>query len=310
MAVAGLEGRRIVGMIIARMNSSRLPGKALTPLAGRPVLGHVIDIARAISGLDDLAIATSDLAIDDAIAAFASREGVRCFRGDAERVLDRLHAAVVAIKADILVYIGGDCPLLDPAIIDAALADFAATPCDYLNNYDPPTFPEGMDVNIVTRAAIDRAYREALAPSQRVHAFSYLTHHPAIFRIRNFARPTDLSEHHWSLDFPEDLSFLNAVYDRIYRPGEPISLEAVRNLIATDERVGALDDSLRRGAVGHAFWNSPGIIRDMTDDVAELALMGRKAVASEEFALAERCFSELLPISSELARFAARRAEG
>jgi spore coat polysaccharide biosynthesis protein SpsF (cytidylyltransferase family) len=309
MATSRIAGHRVVGVIVARMGSTRLPGKSLMPLAGRAVLGHMIDIARAVDGLDEVCIATSDLAVDHPIAAFAAAERTRCIRGDADRVLDRLHLAVQQTAADIVVYIGGDCPLLDPAVLSAALADFAATPCDYLNNYGPPTFPEGLDVNIVSRAALDRAYSEALAPSQRVHAFSYLTHHPAAFQIRNYALPIDLSAHHWSLDFPEDLVFLNAVYDRIDASGRPISLDAVRRLIETDPVVGALDADLRRGPVQHAFWNSPGIIRDMAEDVMALAGMAREALAKEDFPLAARCFSEMSPIAADLGRFASHKSE-
>jgi spore coat polysaccharide biosynthesis protein SpsF (cytidylyltransferase family) len=304
MPVRGLEGKRIVGVVIARMGSTRVPGKSLKPLAGRSVLGRVLDIARAIRGLDEICIATSDLPADDAIATLANAEKIRCVRGDAERVLDRIHPAAAATAADILVYLGGDCPLLDPAVIDAALSDFAKEPCDYINNYDPPTFPEGMDVNIITRAALDRAFDEALAPSQRIHPFSYLTRHPELFRIRNFSRSPDLSAHHWSLDFPDDLEFLNDLYDRHYR-GRPFALDDVLAALRADAELAALDRKLQRGPAMHAFWNSPGIMRDMAVDVLELAEHGRRALAAGHHDVARRCYSEIQPIAGELARYSA-----
>ena len=300
---------RTAGIVVARTGSTRVPGKALLDLAGKPALWHVMQAALAIRGLDEVCLATSDLKQDDALEAIARGCGVRCFRGDPERVLDRVHGAAAMVRADVIVDIGGDCPLLDPAVIERALAEFRAQPCDYLSNYEPPTFPEGLDVNIITHAALDIAFRKAVAPSQRIHPFSYLTRHPEEFRLRNFAMSPDLSTYHWSLDFPEDIEFVRLVFSKLYR-GKPISMDDVLRLIERNPEAAELNRALIKPVVKHAFWNSPGIIRDMHSDIKALIDLAEAAARSADHVAAERCYGEAARILVELQRQAQHRAGG
>lgn len=300
---------KVVGIVVARMGSTRVPGKSVMELAGQPVLWHVIQAALRIEGVDEVCLATTDLGTDDPLVELARGCGIGFVRGDPEMVLDRVHLAAETYGADIIVDIGGDCPLLDPGILSAALQDFFAKPCDYLCNYDPPTFPEGMDVNILTRAALDRAYHEALAPSQRIHPFSYLTRHPNEFKIRNYAMSPDLSHHHWSLDFPEDVDFLKAVFERAWRPGHVFSTEEILGLIAHDGEIAALDKAIQKPKVLHAFWNSPGIIRDMNRDIVHLCEMAQRSLEAGDRGVAKRCYDEVLSIAQELARQAGHASD-
>lgn len=297
---------RTVAMIIARMGSTRVPGKALVDISGRPMLDHMIDIAQRLRRVDDIAVVTSSLPADDPIAMLAKKRGVAVSRGHPEFVLDRIHQAQAELAAQIVVYVGGDCPLLDPAVVDRGIHAFFARSCDYLNNYEPPTFPEGMDINVITCEAVETAFARALAPSQRIHAFSYLTRHPNEFAVSNFENDTDLSKHHWSLDFPEDLDFIRAVYGHIYQPGEVIGMAQVFGLIEENNDIAAMDKALQRGPAAHAFWNSPGIMRDMKSDVEALSTMAATAAAAGDCNLAGRCGDEIERISGELARFTAR----
>lgn len=299
---------RIVIMVVARMGSSRVPGKALIPVNERPVLWHVLRIARQIRHASDVCLATTDLQTDDPIAVLAAEVGVQCYRGHAENVLDRLHEAAEMMQADVIVDIGGDCPLLDPGVISDAIEDYLANPCDYLNNYDPPTFPEGYDVNIVARSALERAWREAIAPSQRIHPFTYLTFHPEQFSIRNYVISPDLSAHHWSLDFPEDLELIKRAYSVIHGRGGEIGMQSLRDLIETDETFARLDAALQRPSVPHAFWNSPGMVRDMHEDLMQLARTAHEAKLGGDATKAGRCYSEILRITNKLAQ--TERQEG
>lgn len=289
-------------MVVARMGSTRVPGKSMKDLCGHTVLWHVLKVAKQVRGADDICLATTDLPGDDALVRLAQDEDIPCVRGDAERVLDRLYGAAVKMRADVIVEIGGDCPLLDPEIVSAALEDFLATPCDYLCNYEPPTFPEGMDINIVSMAALEKAWRYAIAPSQRIHPFSYLTYHPESFVIRNYAMTPDLSRHHWSLDFPEDMALIRAAYDRLWKAGSPIRLEDLLSLLATDESFAKIDKNLERPKVTHAFWNSPGIIRDMHNDITALIKSAHENQEQCNYSLAKQYYSEALRIVERLHR--------
>jgi spore coat polysaccharide biosynthesis protein SpsF (cytidylyltransferase family) len=237
---------------------------------------------------------------DDPLAVVAQAEGIHCARGDAEKVLDRLHGAAVKMNADVIIEIGGDCPLLDPEIVSSALEDFLASPCDYLCNYEPPTFPEGMDINIVSMSAIQKAWENAVARSQRVHPFSYLTYHPEEFAIRNYAMTPDLSQHHWSLDFPEDVGLLRIAYERLWKSGNRIHLNELTHLLDTDILFAAKDKELLRPKVSHAFWNSPGIVRDMHSDVVELTQSAFISQRKGDFSLAKQRYAEVLRIVERL----------
>lgn len=292
-------------MVIARMGSTRVPGKALLDIAGKPVVARVIDIARTIPGVDEVTLLTSELVADDPIAALGAAMNVPVVRGHPEYVLDRIVKAIAERGAEVVVYVGGDCPLLDPVMLGEAIRTFFALGCDYLNNYDPPTFPEGFDVNVLTKEAVLLAHKMALAPSQRIHAFSYLSRHPGACHIENYAGADDLSAHHWSLDFPEDLEFQRLVYARLGSVGRAIRIADILELIERDPEVAALDRRLQRPPVAHAFWNSPGIIRDMNADIAALAEMAWAAFAEGDRARTHRCYEEIVLIADELARFSA-----
>jgi spore coat polysaccharide biosynthesis protein SpsF (cytidylyltransferase family) len=303
-----MDKLRVVAIVVARESSTRIPGKALMDLCGQPVLWHVMQIAKAIRGITDLCVATTDLPIDDSIAALAEAQGINCYRGDAVNVLDRLHGAAEKMKADVIIDIGGDCPLLDPEIISRALADFHASPCDYLCNYEPPTFPEGMDVNIIRKTALEKAWREALAPSQRIHPFSFLTFHPELFVIRNFSMEPDLSQYHWSLDFPEDVELIRLAYEKLWVMGKLIGLESLQGLLRTDASFSRINAALRRPKVSHAFWNSPGIVHDMHNDLNQLMQMAFENKGKGQYELAAQCYSEVSRIASKLEQAAGMRA--
>ena len=295
---------RTIGIIVARMGSTRVPGKSLLEMCGRPVLWHVIENTKSSTKLNRICLATSVLPQDDPLASVADECGISCVRGDPEKVLDRVYQAASQLEADTIVDVGGDCPFMYGRLLDEAIAFFLDSDCDYLCNYEPPTFPEGFDINILTMDALATAHRLALAPSQRVHPFSYLTRHRNQFRIENYTMSPDLSEHHWSLDFPADVALVRAIFEKLYRPGRPIQLREILELVEKDEEVRKLNQKLLRPKALHAFWNSPGMMHDMNQDIVALAKMAQDATGHEDFIAASRCYDEILSIASELKRHA------
>jgi spore coat polysaccharide biosynthesis protein SpsF len=272
----------------------------MADLCGHPVIWHVLQIAKNIRGVNDICLATTDLPSDEPLALLAEAEGIICVRGDAENVLDRLYSACLKMDADVIVEIGGDCPLFDPEIVSLALEDFFSSPCDYLCNYEPPTFPEGMDVNIVSFAAIEKAWRNAIAPSQRIHPFSYLTYHPEEFVIRNYEMTPDLSQHHWSLDFPEDIDLIRIAYENLWKVGSPIHLNKLTHLLETNKIFAEKDKELLRPKVSHVFWNSPGVIRDMHSDVVAMIQSALESQGRGDFSSAKQNYAEVLRIVERL----------
>jgi spore coat polysaccharide biosynthesis protein SpsF len=178
-------------VVFARLDSRRLPGKALRDLAGRPLLGRVLDRLRAVEPRLPIVVATSDRALDDPIAAFAEVEGAALFRGAADDVLGRAHACAEAFGFSAIVRISGDSPFIDPALIERCVAQFeAALPrLDLVTNIMPKSFPPGVSVEVIATEVLRRMTRDAVAADEREHVTPYLYRNAARFRIENLAAP-------------------------------------------------------------------------------------------------------------------------
>ncbi len=201
-------------IIQARMGSTRLPGKVLMSLAGKPALSQLIARVSAATTVDGIILATSALSSDDPIAAWCSENGVPCVRGNESDVLTRYLEALEIHPSEIVVRITGDCPLMDPAIIDrlvTTLKEHPSAPDYHSNTLAPRMIPHGLDVEVFRADALRRAGREASAPEEREHVTPYLYRNPQIFTILRADHPEDISHHRWTLDTPEDYQFLNKV---------------------------------------------------------------------------------------------------
>ncbi|MEM1125739.1 MAG: glycosyltransferase family protein [Bacteroidota bacterium] len=208
----------VVAIIQARMGSTRLPGKVLRDLGGRPMLERVVRRVQRATRLDDVVVATTVHPSDDPLVARCEQHGWPVFRGNETDVLDRYLQAAQRAEASWIVRITADCPMVDPALIDATIeATWADPALDYAATFWPVrTFPRGLDVEVVRRAALERAGREATTPSQREHVTPYLYQHPHRFQLGGIRHPEDLSAHRWTVDTPDDL----ALAERIYRAFE------------------------------------------------------------------------------------------
>lgn len=205
----------IAAIIQARMGSTRVPGKVLLDIRGHPMLWHVVNRVRQVRSLDQVLVATSDGSSDDPIAAFCEQEGIPCFRGSEDDVLDRYYQAAKWIGADVVVRITADCPLVDPSIVDDVVRCFVEGDYDYVSNTDPPTFPDGLDAEVFSFDALERAWREARWQSEREHVTPYMRKHPELFRIGNLTYEENLAGMRWTVDEPQDLEFVRAVYDHL-----------------------------------------------------------------------------------------------
>src|SRR5215470_15506655 len=164
----------VVAIIQARMGSTRLPGKVLLDIAGQPMLGRVISRVCRAKTIEQIVVATSTAAADDAVSAFCAERGIVCFRGSETDVLDRYYQAARLVQAKTIVRITADCPLLDPEVIDLTVSRFLEGGWDYISNVNPPTFPDGLDTEVFSFAALERAWREATSVTHREHVTPYL----------------------------------------------------------------------------------------------------------------------------------------
>jgi spore coat polysaccharide biosynthesis protein SpsF len=219
-----------VAILQARMGSSRLPGKVLADVGGRTMLECVINRALLASRVARVVVATSVAPEDDRIERLCRARDVLVFRGSENDVLDRFVGAARGFDVNPIVRLTADCPLLDPVVIDAVVARFAAGDVDYAANINPPTFPDGLDTEVFSRNALEQAAREARLRSEREHVTLYIRNHPEIFRIANVRHARDLSAMRWTVDEPDDLELVRAVYAELGNPD--FGMEDVLRLLA------------------------------------------------------------------------------
>lgn len=204
--------RKVVVIVQARMTSTRLPGKVLMNLDGTTVLAHVLRRCAAIPGIDTVCCAVPEGAAHDAVAREAEAAGAWVFRGSEDDVLDRYWRAAQALKADVVMRITSDCPLVDPEMCGRVLALVTEGGAEYACNNMPASWPHGLDCEAFTFTVLDRAAREACEPYQREHVTPWLRSNPAIAKA-NLLGPGDwAAEQRWTVDFPEDMAFFRALF--------------------------------------------------------------------------------------------------
>ena len=206
---------KVVAVIQARMGSSRLPGKVMMDLAGKPMLAWVVERVWQASSIDVAVVATTMEGQDNAIVRLCDYRWWPSFRGSEDDVLDRFYWAAREYHADAVVRICADCPLIDPEVIDLVVQAFRDERVDYASNTMIRTYPRGLDVSVTSMDALSRAWHEAAELHQRAHVTAYVYRHPELFRLLAVTGDEDYSSYRWTVDEPADLDFVRAIYDRL-----------------------------------------------------------------------------------------------
>jgi len=238
----------IAAIVQARMGSSRLPGKTLADICGRPMLGRLVDRARRIPGVEQVVIATTDRPADKAILSFAQAEGLPASAGSERDVLDRIYRAASRFGVSVIVRVTPDCPMLDPEVSGRVVAEFHRLDgrVDYVSNVHPPTFPDGLDTEVFSREALEVAWREARLPSDREHVTPFIWRQPERFRLANVANVTDLSALRWTVDTAADLDFARAVYAALEDSGGAFGMDQVLRLLDSRPELSLINAGQRR----------------------------------------------------------------
>jgi spore coat polysaccharide biosynthesis protein SpsF len=224
---------RVVAIIQGRMSSSRLPGKILADIAGQPMLTRVFTRTSRARTLDEVIFATTTDPSDDPVAEYCDFSGIPFTRGSLFDVLDRYYQAALQVKADVVVRITADCPVIDSALIDDVVNTLLEDEYDFVCNRLPPpwtrTYPIGLDVEACSFKVLKKAWKDAQEPQHREHAMPYfyegvkLTRQSRIletgvssrgFNVALLHHTTDFGDYRWTVDTPEDLEFMRQVYSR------------------------------------------------------------------------------------------------
>ncbi len=224
---------RIVIIVQARMGSERLPQKVMKEVMSRALLDYQIERLQRVKKADALVIATTENPQDDAIISFCENRGVTWFRGSEQNVLKRYYLAAKKAYADTVVRVTGDCPLIDPQIIDQVIEAFINEfpQVDYASNTLKRTYPRGMDTEVFSFEVLEKAYRFALRPFEQEHVTPYIYQHPDIFRLKSVEKKKNHSDFRLTVDTEEDFLLIKTILENLYPSSPDFTLADVIELL-------------------------------------------------------------------------------
>jgi len=223
----------IVGVIQARANSTRLPGKVMMPILGKPILWHIYNRLKNCKLLKLVIISTGDLEKNSEITEFASNNSIPFFVGSETDLIDRLYKTAMNFQASAIVRITGDCPLVDPKIVDELVSEFVKNndKYDIVTNCQTRTFPHGLDVEIYSLKCLTKLWNEIKEPELREWFPFYVNKNQSLFQILNIPNSKDLSNYRWTIDYPEDYEFVKQIYHKLYRDDSIFSMGDIIQLL-------------------------------------------------------------------------------
>jgi spore coat polysaccharide biosynthesis protein SpsF len=237
---------QVLAILQARMSSTRLPGKVMADVLGRPMLVRQIERIRRASRLDALCVATSVDPGDDPIEKLCNSLSVDVVRGSLDDVLDRFYQAALRYRPMHVVRLTADCPLTDPTVVNEAIALHLADGFDYTSNTNPPTFPDGLDVEVFRFECLEQAAHEAQLRSEREHVTPFIRLQPERFRCGNLRNALNLSALRWTVDYAADLQFVREVYRLLYASNPDFDSKDVLELLARRPDLKDLNAGLER----------------------------------------------------------------
>jgi spore coat polysaccharide biosynthesis protein SpsF len=230
------------------MSSSRLPGKVLLEVDGRPLLSYMLERVALAKSIDKIVLATSSDASHDPVAEFCAREKITCYRGSLNDVLDRYYQAAALAKCKTVVRLTGDCPVIDPQVIDAVVAHFYSGNFDYAANTAPPegiTYPEGMDIEVFSFAVLEQAWKETVKPSDREHVTFHFWNNPDKFATSRHNLKEDLSQYRLTVDYPEDFEVIKQIIVRFYPDKPDFSLSDIVDFLRNNQKVHRINSKIK-----------------------------------------------------------------
>lgn len=236
----------ILAILQARTSSSRLPGKVIKEILGKPMIIRQIERILKSEKIGKLILATSTDSSDDALEEICKINSTECFRGDLNDVLKRFYFAADKYKPENVVRLTGDCPVIDPEIIDKTINYHISERFDYTTNALEPTFPDGLDVEIMKFSVLKQAFENAELTSQREHVTPYIYNNPDKFKIGILKNTEDLSNLRWTVDEKEDYDFITKIYDGLYRNKPDFNMNDIINFMESNSDLCKYNSKFKR----------------------------------------------------------------
>lgn len=221
----------VLAILQVRMGATRLPGQEMAPVLGEPMIWRQLERIRRARMVDKVVVATSAAACDDALSTFLTGRGCSVYRGELSDVLDRFSACAETFHAAHVVRLKAESPLTDARTIDDAVGLAVRTGAAYTSNLEPRTFPEGLEVEVITAEALAAAAREARGSDEREHVAAFIRRHPRRFTQAHLTRPRDLSHLRWTVQRAEDFAFVRAVFQKLHPVDPDFGIEEVLELL-------------------------------------------------------------------------------
>jgi len=237
--------KKVVAIVQARMASTRLPGKVLRDICGKPMLWHIVRRIQHARYIDDVVIACTASGDDDALNEFAVSNALGIYRGSENDIVDRILKAGQVYHADSIVRIWGDCPLVDPKLIDKVLSEFADK-YDYANTFNPPTYPVGIDFEVYSRKTLERIWNETNDMFYRQYPFEYVYGNSTSFKTLYDNNAEDVSNIDLTVDYLEDLELVREVFKGLHREESVFDLADILGFLEAHPELEATNDRLPR----------------------------------------------------------------
>lgn len=239
---------KIGAIIQARMGSTRLPGKIMMDISGKPMIWHVVDRLKRSEKLNEIVIASTFDSKNDVLEAFADDNNINFFRGSEEDVLQRYLDGAEKYNIDLIVRITSDCPLIDPNIVDCVINEHIDSNAHYTSNTQQRSFPRGLDVEVFSRDSLLRIDRLAIKKYQREHVTPFFYENPSEFKLNNVTTEGKIRQPYLRLcvDTEEDLKFVREVFKRLYKPPDIIKIEDIIDLIEKEPELAMINKNIKQ----------------------------------------------------------------
>jgi len=243
--------KKIAIIVQARMKSTRLRGKVMQDISGKPMLWHVVDRLRQIKLKNDIIIATTTEKEDDMIADFCKKNSVNFYRGSEQNVLDRYYQAAKINKADVVVRVTSDCPLIDPEVSGRVISAYLKNSGDFIgaSNAIKRSFPRGLDTEAVSFSGLEKCWKMAEEPYHREHVTIYMHEHPELFKIYYVVNDRDLSSLRWTVDEKDDIDFVRQIYKRLYKQGKVFLMNDILKVLEKEPDLALINQHIKQKAV-------------------------------------------------------------
>jgi spore coat polysaccharide biosynthesis protein SpsF len=240
--------KKVVVIIQARMGSTRLPGKVMSEISGKPMLWHMIDRINKCRSVDLIVVATTTNKEDRVVKELGEKSGAKTFCGSEDDVLDRYYQAAKLYGADVVVRITADCPLIDPHLSDRMIRYFKDNrdKLDYVGMGSPNLYPDGLSTEIFPFKVLEKTWKEAKLKSEREHVTPYIWKNEKLFRIGSLPLDEDLSRFRWTVDEERDLRFVREVYKHLYKEGQLFATEEILELISRKPELRDINNGIER----------------------------------------------------------------